>query len=333
MQVCRLSGVHSSHLKIYWQDFPMPNWLIKSAVHRAISVLPQSHRWNALLQKITKSLELEQNRFEGKLNDCRLHLENFLEVHPGRTENFRALEVGTGWFATVPVGLFLCGAAEVWTFDIDPLLKSSRLKQMVDLILDYDQRSILHQHLPRVRADRIAKLRQLAPQLETETPAAFLDKLNIHVRVQDAQNTGLPAGSVDLFFSTSVLQYIPRPVLTGIFSEFKRLSSATAAMSHYLNLIDQFSYFDRSITPFNFLKYSPKQWNYLNSPLIWQNRLRISDYRELIAAAGFEITKELDTSGKEEDLKTIQLSPEFRHYTKKDLLVIISWIVAKPVLN
>jgi hypothetical protein len=141
----------------------------------------------------------------------------------------------------------------------------------------------------------------------------------------------LPAGAVDLFFSTGVLEYIPRPVLVCIFAEFQRIASSQAATSHYLNLIDQFWYFDRSITPFNFLKYSAKQWGYLNSPLIWQNRLRISDYRELLNEARFQIVKELNTAGSADDLRKIQISSELQHYKQEDLLVLMSWLVAKPV--
>ncbi len=310
----------------------MPNWLIKSAIQRTISLLPQSQRWNELFQRyVTKSLELSPNRFEGKLNDCRMHLENYLELYPERAENFSALELGTGWFPTVPVGLFLCGASHVWTFDIDPLLKRARVKQMLQFFFEHDANGTLKKHLPRLRPDRMAKLRELNSRVDTDEPIDFLERLNIHVRVQDAQKTGLPDGSVDLFFSTGVLEYIPRPVLANIFAEFRRIASSQAAQSHYLNMIDQFWYFDRSITPINFLKFSPKQWGYLNSPLIWQNRLRISDYRELLKDAQFQIAKESNTAGSADDLNKIQLAPEFQHYSKEDLLVLISWLVAKPV--
>ena len=37
----------------------MPHWMIKSAIHRAISLLPRSDRWNELFQHcVTRSLEL-----------------------------------------------------------------------------------------------------------------------------------------------------------------------------------------------------------------------------------------------------------------------------------
>src|SRR5437879_9381556 len=110
----------------------MPHWLIKAALHRAISWLPASHHWNALFQQyVSRSLDLSRPRFEHRLDCCRLHLDHFLEVRPNCVRDFKVAEVGTGWFPVVPVGLFLCGAGEIWTFDIASLVRPSRLRQVL----------------------------------------------------------------------------------------------------------------------------------------------------------------------------------------------------------
>jgi hypothetical protein len=61
-----------------------------------------------------------------------------------------------------------------------------------------------------------------------------------------------------------------------------------------------------------------------------QNRLRISDYRRLLATANFEVLREVNVSGKSEDLQLVQLAPQFRNYTTADQLVTSSWITARP---
>lgn len=157
-----------------------------------------------------------------------------------------------------------------------------------------------------------------------------MERLDIHAQVRDAQQTGLPANRVDLITSTGTLEYIPPSVLKNMMAEFRRVGSANAVMSHYLNLADEYSYFDRSITPINFLQFTERQWRRWNSPLIWQNRLRISDYRELFRQARYDIVKEINTCGNPADLKKIQLAPEFQHYAKEDLPVLTSWLVAVP---
>jgi hypothetical protein len=309
----------------------MPHWLIKSAVQRAISWLPASHVFNSLFQRhVTHSLDLAPSRFELRLQHCARHLRNFLENSPSRPSAFSVVEIGTGWYPVVPIGLFLCGAFDVWTFDISPLIDTGRLRATLDMFLQYADSGKLAEFLPGVRPDRLKLFRETMAGPLAAPPSEALEKLKIHLRIRDAQDTQLPAGSVDLFLSSGVLEYIPRPVLRGMLREFKRVGKERAIQSHYLNLVDQFSYFDHSITPFNMLQYSDKTWKWLNSPLTWQNRLRISDYRRLFAEEGFEITKEENTPGFASDLEKIRLAPEFQHYPVEDLLVLLSWMVARP---
>jgi hypothetical protein len=305
----------------------MPHWMIKSAIHRAISFLPQPQRWNEIFQKYaTKSVEVGARIFESRLNHCREHLDYLFGLRPEARNGFRAVELGTGWHPILPLGMFLCGATDIWTFDIDPLLKFERLEQVVELYKKYFRAGRLKEFLPLLREDRAEQL--CATRIET--PKNFLEKFNIYLKVQDAQKTGLESHSIDFIYSHGVLEYIPRPVLVNIFQEFKRIGRNKFVMSHSFDLTDQYHYFDHTITPHNFLRYTERQWRYLNSPLIWQNRLRISDYRQLFRETGFEIVKETSMRGAPEDLDKVKLASEFQRYKREDLLVTRSWLVAVP---
>jgi len=187
----------------------------------------------------------------------------------------------------------------------------------------------LAKSLPWLRPERMARVREALKTAKTQKPESLLASMNIHALVRDASATGLESNSIDLFVSTSVLEYVPRHVLALMFSEFNRLSMPYAVMSHFINLLDEYCHFDKTITPFNFLKFSERQWWFLSSPLIWKNRLRISDYRALLTKAGFEITQELNTYGPAQELEQVPLAPEFRGYSQADLLVLRSWLVAK----
>src|SRR5438270_9010803 len=102
----------------------MASWLMKAMVQRGIAALPNPHYWNELLQdRVTHSLELTNARFEDGLGNCRKHLEQLRRYGSTATDSFSAFELGTGWFPVVSIGLFLCGAREVWTWDIAPLLR------------------------------------------------------------------------------------------------------------------------------------------------------------------------------------------------------------------
>jgi hypothetical protein len=110
-------------------------------------------------------------------------------------------------------------------------------------------------------------------------------------------------------------------------AEFHRVMRPGAAMVHRIDLADQFSFFDRTITPFNFLKFTAGQWAYLKSPLIPMSRLRLSDYTRLFTQAGFAIQDMQTTSGRAEDLRQIRLAPQFSHYDEADLLVLDAYVV------
>jgi hypothetical protein len=45
---------------------------------------------------------------------------------------------------------------------------------------------------------------------------------------------------------------------------------------------------------------------------------------------GWEIVEERNTSGSLDDLKKIRLAPKFKKYAVEDLLVLASWLVARP---
>jgi hypothetical protein len=307
----------------------MPNWLIKSAIHRVISWLPRRQFWNGLLQTyVTKSTEITPRAFEEKVAECNRHFAAFRLLNPDQ-EEFTVMELGTGWVPIITVGLYLCGAREIWTIDIDPLLKKERLQAILELYSRYAANGQLRGVLPAFRPDRVERLTALMAQAADEPPAALLERLNIHVLVMDAQKTPVPAASVDFFESSGVLEYIPRVVLHGILGEFRRVALPGAVMSHRLNLVDQFSYFDRSITPFNFLKYTDSEWRWFNSPLIWQSRLRISDYRALFHETGWKLVQEESVSGSPGELAKVTLAPEFGHYRQADLLVLHSFLTAR----
>src|SRR5439155_9767707 len=123
----------------------------------------------------------------------------------------------------VPVGLYLCGASDIWTFDIASLLRPRRVEQVLRLFVAYHQSGALQARLPWVRPERMERLRHALESGQTHDPALLLKPMNIRVLVRDAGNSGLRSNSVHLFVSTSVLEYIPRDALASLFLEFKRL--------------------------------------------------------------------------------------------------------------
>jgi len=310
----------------------MSSWLVKTGVQRTISVLPRSQWWNSLLQRyVTGTLRIgPYDEFYAKLRACRRHLDAYRTFSRRPREDFTVVEIGTGWFPIIPIGLHLCGAREIWSFDIVRLLRADTFRRVIDCFCSFARSGELCQVLPAVRASVLTKLLEMAPSAAKLPPAEFLERLNIHSLIGDVRRTGLADGCADLVFSEGVLELIDPAALLDILSELRRLASRDSVVSHYICIADQFATFDKSITPFNNLRFSARAWRWLKSPLVPQNRLRASDYRRAMREAGLEIVAEENRRGAESDLARIRLAPEFSRYDRQDLLVLFASLVGRP---
>jgi hypothetical protein len=311
----------------------MGSWLIKALVQRGIGALPNPHYWNELFQdRVTHSLGLTKERFEASLRNCRNHLDQLQRSGSTATSNsFSAFELGTGWFPTVSIGLFLSGAREVWTWDIAPFLTCDRLKLTIRRFLELEQGPELHHF--HALPERLTRLREVMALCESPGglgPAELLERLGIHYRIGNASRSGLPPQSVDLIVSDVVFEYLSPEELFEILQEFRRIAAPNAVMSHTISLDDQYAAYDPGITQFNFLRFSDRAWRWLNNPIIPLNRLRVSDYRRVFSESGFQVVDETNQHGDPAELARTPLAARFRGYSSEDLLVIHTWLIAIP---
>ncbi len=310
----------------------MPNWLLKSAVQRTISWLPYSHYWNGLLQKyVTKGYLPNQGLLEGKLKNCNQHLDYYRKFSANPRNDFTAFELGTGSRPIVPIGLYLCGAKSIWTYDLHPVLEENTTKHVVKLFRENIKNGSISKWLANLDPDRIEKFMEISKDLSWKVPNQFLFRLDIHAKQGDASKTDISSSSIDLVFSTVVLEHIAASTIHTLYKEFSRITSEDSIMSHHIGLADQYASFDKSISEFNFLQYSSKEWKWRNNPMIPLTRLRINEHRKITEESGFKILHEDSIKGKESDLKSIKLAREFIDLPLEDLLVLYAWIVSKPL--
>ena len=303
----------------------MPSWLLKAAAQGAISLLPGRHRLNRLLQEhLTKSLALSQAAFEAKLAHCRHHLLSFERLHGSGRRPRVALELGTGWYPVVPVGLALAGIEQVITIDVSPLLDGARLKRVLELYAD----SQLAATLPGLDETRAKALIEAARAATPAGPTEALAAMGVTAIVRDARDVALPSASVELIVSNNTLEHIPAQTLVEILSAWRRSAAPDAVLDHFIDLSDHYAHFDHSISEFNYLRFSPATWRLFNNRLQYQNRLRASDYQRLIEQAGFSIVAQESERGSEAELAQIKLAAPFERYQQADLAVLRSWLTA-----
>src|SRR5437879_9465353 len=110
------------------------HWMLKATVLKSLSISPASRSGYRLFQRsFCRSLTLDCSAFEKGLDHCRKHLENYFCCCAKPQPGFSVFELGTGWYPIIPIGMYLCGAAQIWTVDIEPLLNGSTVRKTLAL--------------------------------------------------------------------------------------------------------------------------------------------------------------------------------------------------------
>jgi hypothetical protein len=283
---------------------------------------------NQLFQRrVTASLDLTDAEFDRKLAQCRHHLKSYTAASEPRARPVSALELGTGWYPIVPIGLALAGVERVITIDISPLLSAERVRRVFEryaAVLASGPEALGFEIVP----DRAVAVTEAARDRAAGSVQELLERIGVTALVADARDTGLPDGSLDLIVSNNTFEHIPPPMLGEIVVAFSGLAAPGAVMDHFVDLSDHYAHFDPSITEFNYLRFSDRAWRPFNNPLHYQSRLRASDYRRIVEDAGFTVIATEPLPGAVEQLRAITPAPRFRGYAEDDLLVLRTWLTA-----
>jgi hypothetical protein len=289
-------------------------WMLKAAIQKAISLGPASHRVNELFQRhVTGGVTLDDRFLDDRLTHLRNHLDGYREI-AGRSHPRSTLELGTGWFPVVPLGLFLAGAEEIHTVDVAPLATAERVRATIDALLALHRAGRLSEYA-FARTERLFALEQLAREADGLSGPAMLARIGVRTVIADARDLPLPDGSVDLLHSNNTLEHIPPGVLAGILTEFARLAAPGSVQSHFIDMSDHFAHLDRSITIYNYLRFSDRRWRLIDNDLQPQNRLRFGDYTRLWEELGLPVTREFHRPG---DLEALAATPLHASYRDRD---------------
>lgn len=305
------------------------DWRIKGTIQKVLGYVPGGHRMHYELQRRVGGLRDFGRECDIKVDDWRLMMGHLRDVDVP-VAGAVCVEIGTGWYPTFPLCLFLAGAAHVYTFDLERLLKQEMTRQLgerlqahVPLIAHESGRSV---------ADVMAAQQELAHALARGAWLTTATGNVVDYRAPaDAAKTSLEAGSVDFVFSNSVLEHVPRPVIAELYAESMRILRPGGIMFHAVNCGDHYAYTDRSIDQLHYLQYSDREWQRWNNAFLYQNRMRALEFTDMARAAGFTI--EVDTSlAKPErlaQLSKLRVDPVFAQYTPEQLAITSCDFVAR----
>jgi SAM-dependent methyltransferase len=301
-------------------------WLAKATLQRALGALPQGERLNYVFQRhVLHSFPLGDAAYRQKFTRAVNHLALYEEHGPDvPTAEATFFEFGAGWDLAIPLSYALLGVGRQIVIDIRP---SARIELVNETMAALD----------RLRPElEVAAGRSLRELGEPITSIAELEtRFGIHYLAPcDARGTGLRPGVVDFVSSTDVCEHIPAADLAGVFAECRRLLRPGGAFSCRIDLQDHYSYFDRSVSRYNFLRFPDRRWALVNSPLHYQNRLRSPDYLRLVRGAGLDLVAENPSGPSDEgrsELQNLPLAKQFRGYSPEELgVTILSFVARAP---
>lgn len=310
-----------------WRHAP---WWIKAGAQAALSLIPFGEAINYRLQI--------WNNFHANFRWWVEYNIKYLQdiIHAAsrcglQLDGSRTLEVGTGWVPTVPLGVHLLGA-EVHTYDHVRHLRHADLSKLLDLYPEY---------LPRLAEAAGCDVTSLSERLSAFKACGrdgisledWFRPFGIHYHAPaDASRSGLPDGSLDLYFSVAVLEHVSVPAIKAMLREAHRTLRRGGLTYHVIGMFDHYTSVDPGITRVNFLKFSDFTWRIIGQNRIsFHNRLRESEFISLFQEAGFEIVDrrcEVDEPSLKA-LETMRLNPKYRAFDKRDLATYGGIITAK----
>ena len=297
-------------------------WKTKALLKRAFAMLPYGESLNYQFQvHLTHNLPHSDQKFRSMVLGAADHVENYRRHARHDLESAAFYEFGAGWALTIPLAFWALGVNRQILVDIRPLLKPELVNDAVARL----EKGLSGISLPRRPARRVP------PRGWRECLNVLDREYGIFYRAPcDAGHTGLEPGAVDCITSTNTLEHIPGRDIAVILKECRRILKPGGVMSVRIDYQDHYSYFDRRISPYNFLRYSDRVWSFCSPGVYFQNRLRHDEYLALFRDAGFEPVEERRLEPTPEHLEVLRrlpLAPRFAHRPVEDLAVRRSLLV------
>jgi hypothetical protein len=308
----------------------MPSWLINTGVQGTISRLPYRNSLNRFLQKrVTGNDVLSDSDILRILVKASTHLENLESARSSTPGSLSVVEIGTGSHPMVPLALYVLGVPSIVSVDRGKLVTSKSLMQAVESIVRLHEDGRWGDGEQADQVNRITAIKEKSSTIFTKPVVEWLSKIGIQYHIGDISTLKLVIESDIAFITNDVLEHMSGPNIRSLFTQIRSIGNHTIVMSHFVNMSDHYSMFDKSITPINFYKYSNKIWWIFNNYLHYQNRLRLSDYIQLHNDSEFEILDTTHSKLPRDILSNAKVSKAFARYSEEDLLSTDCWIVSR----
>ncbi|WP_452220779.1 hypothetical protein [Lacinutrix salivirga] len=218
-------------------------------------------------------------------------------------KNKTIIEIGSGWLPLMPY-----------------ILKA---EQDCNTIYTYD----LNAHYNTEYIKRLDAFFKTEKQISFKKKSG--DKYNLPEFIEyypktNIINSNLPK-EASLVYSRFVLEHVQPNDILEMHKKFYNDLSKDTYILHLISPSDHRAYSDKSLSYYDFLKYSEKEWNKIQTKFDYHNRLRLPQYLNIFDEAGFEVVYlDHDTvnpkSDKYKKFKALDLHKDYTIFKEEDLL-------------
>jgi hypothetical protein len=217
-------------------------------------------------------------------------------------KGYSVLEIGSGWMPLMPYLFRYMGEAnDVYTYDIN-------------------------QHYDNKYIDELNEIVKTKFNVEID-PAPGKYHIPDFVKYFPKSNvitSELPE-RVDLVFSRFVLEHVTPDDLLKMHQRFANDLPDETLILHLISPSDHRAYSDKSLSHYDFLQYTQKEWNKIQTKFDYHNRLRLPHFIEAFENSGYEILhleydKVEKDSGKYRKFKKLEIDQEFLKFTEEEIL-------------
>ena len=255
------------------------NWRIKASLQKILAVTKIGDMLNHL--PVTFNKKYHQNVFLYQTHEC---LRKFNYCNLDLKKELTALEIGTGYSILSCVVLSLLGFKKIITVDITKDIRFATFKKQIAYI---DSPSFLNLMLTKsiFTEDEIKSIICLIK--EKKSFSELFDFLNIvYIAPYRFDIIEKQSQTFNYISSQVVLEHIKPEILDELFKKTKEWLTEDGFCVHTINFIDHFAnpgfFQDKSISEFNFLKYSDTDWSFwAGNSIAYTNRLSYLYYLKL----------------------------------------------------
>ncbi len=210
------------------------------------------------------------------------------------------LEIGSGWLPIMPYFFVYKGLAKsIYTYDLNT-----------------------HYQKKFIRDFNIVFTAQYNIEIKTSNKKYNLPD-NVHYfPSQNIINSQL--ADVQIVFSRFVLEHVTPDDIYDMHKKFKTDLAKGSIVIHFISPSDHRAYSDSSLSLQDFLQYSEKEWNTIQTKFDYHNRLRLPQYIDIFKSLDYEILFQSSESINKESsqynlFKKLNIHADFMNYTEEEL--------------